>query len=120
MNPNGTWNTCPDCGKKWKDKKPTPGLIHRTTLCDDCKAEVANGIKLKEGEAERMLRWMAIHCVETLQLKNEDPDRRTRTIKIVVHDKDQKALLEIIKDGRTLFDALARCVRDGMLQIPLP
>lgn len=32
-----TWNDCPQCGEAWKDEKPTPGLLHRTVLCDLCK-----------------------------------------------------------------------------------
>jgi hypothetical protein len=36
MNENETWNTCPACGKKWPDKTPTPQLMHRTRLCDEC------------------------------------------------------------------------------------
>lgn len=32
---NETWNTCPDCGKEWKDEVATPGLLHRTRRCDD-------------------------------------------------------------------------------------
>jgi hypothetical protein len=32
-----TWNDCPQCGEAWKDPKPTPGLLHRTVLCDLCK-----------------------------------------------------------------------------------
>ena len=31
-----TWNTCPDCGSRWRDDVPTPGLLHRTQLCDHC------------------------------------------------------------------------------------
>jgi len=33
---NETWNDCPNCGAFWKDKFPTPGLIHRTRLCYKC------------------------------------------------------------------------------------
>lgn len=36
MKDNQTWNTCPNCGKEWEDTVPTPGLIHRTRICDDC------------------------------------------------------------------------------------
>ncbi len=35
-----TGNTCPDCGKQWLDEKPTPGIIHRLRLCDNCKGEI--------------------------------------------------------------------------------
>lgn len=31
-----TGNTCPECGKQWLDDKPTPGIIHRTRLCEEC------------------------------------------------------------------------------------
>lgn len=31
-----TWNTCPDCGTKWKDKIRIEGILHRTRLCDAC------------------------------------------------------------------------------------
>jgi hypothetical protein len=31
-----TWNTCPDCGFKWKDDTSTPGLLHRTRMCAVC------------------------------------------------------------------------------------
>jgi len=41
MTDNETWNDCPRCGKTWKDEKPTPGLIHRTRYCDNCK-EIMN------------------------------------------------------------------------------
>jgi hypothetical protein len=34
---NDTWNDCPKCGKFWKDRIATPGLIHKTRLCDECK-----------------------------------------------------------------------------------
>jgi hypothetical protein len=37
MTSNETWNDCPRCGKSWKDAVPTPGLIHRTRYCDECK-----------------------------------------------------------------------------------
>jgi len=33
---NETWNTCPKCERSWKDYIPTPGLIHRTRLCQEC------------------------------------------------------------------------------------
>ena len=33
---NDTWNTCPKCYKDWKDEIATPGLLHRTKLCDKC------------------------------------------------------------------------------------
>jgi hypothetical protein len=36
MKNNETWNTCPECGKSWKDDISTPGLLHRTRLCDKC------------------------------------------------------------------------------------
>ena len=31
-----TWNTCPECFRKWRDFEPTPGLLHRTRLCSVC------------------------------------------------------------------------------------
>src|SRR5262245_38313178 len=36
---NQTWNDCPRCRKTWKDEIPTPGLIHRTRLCEECRNE---------------------------------------------------------------------------------
>lgn len=33
---NETWNTCAICGKEWKDKIPTKGLLHRTLVCKNC------------------------------------------------------------------------------------
>lgn len=36
MKDNQTWNDCPNCCKYWHDVIATPGLIHRTRLCDDC------------------------------------------------------------------------------------
>ena len=36
MADNQTWNSCYQCGKAWQDKVPTPGLLHRTTLCKKC------------------------------------------------------------------------------------
>ena len=36
MTDNQTWNTCPSCGVNWKDEKATPGLLHRTRLCEKC------------------------------------------------------------------------------------
>lgn len=36
MENNETWNDCPECLKNWKDKQPTPGLLHRTRLCITC------------------------------------------------------------------------------------
>ena len=36
MTDNETWNTCPECGKYWKDEITIPGLLHRTRLCDKC------------------------------------------------------------------------------------
>lgn len=41
---NETWNDCPHCGKCWKDEKPTPGLIHRTRSCDDCKKKLIDEV----------------------------------------------------------------------------
>lgn len=37
MTDNETWNDCIRCGKEWKDTISTPGLIHRTTMCKECK-----------------------------------------------------------------------------------
>lgn len=34
-----TSNTCPDCGKRWVDQTPTPGVLHRTRTCAACAAE---------------------------------------------------------------------------------
>lgn len=31
-----TWNDCPDCGRAWKDKIATIGILHRTRLCSNC------------------------------------------------------------------------------------
>ena len=31
-----TWNTCPECELEWKDDDPTPGVVDRTRLCDQC------------------------------------------------------------------------------------
>lgn len=39
---NETWNTCPDCGKRWKDEVATPQVLHRTRLCDQCKIPTPN------------------------------------------------------------------------------
>lgn len=39
-----TWNTCPDCYRKWRDATPTPGLLHRTRRCSNC-ADIAKGLK---------------------------------------------------------------------------
>lgn len=36
MNKHETWNTCPDCGQKWRDPEPTPGILHRTRVCAIC------------------------------------------------------------------------------------
>lgn len=33
-----TWNTCPDCGHSWPEAVTTPGLLHRTRLCQTCAA----------------------------------------------------------------------------------
>ncbi len=33
-----TWNTCPKCGKDWESIPPVKGVIHRTALCEECKA----------------------------------------------------------------------------------
>ncbi|HYV51911.1 MAG TPA: hypothetical protein VE971_01340 [Candidatus Eisenbacteria bacterium] len=33
---NQTWNTCPKCLKDWQDFHATPGLLHRTRICDEC------------------------------------------------------------------------------------
>jgi hypothetical protein len=40
-----TSNTCPSCGKQWIDKVVTPGIIHRTKLCDACMVK-KNGNKM--------------------------------------------------------------------------
>lgn len=37
MTDNQTWNTCPDCGRNWKEPVAIPGLIHRTRRCDGCR-----------------------------------------------------------------------------------
>jgi hypothetical protein len=34
---NVTTNNCLRCGKQWVDETPTPGLIHRTMLCENCR-----------------------------------------------------------------------------------
>lgn len=36
MKNNETWNDCPVCGYAWKDDVATPGVIHRTKLCERC------------------------------------------------------------------------------------
>ena len=36
MKGNETWHDCPQCGKSWKDTIATPGLIHKTIICDEC------------------------------------------------------------------------------------
>lgn len=36
MRDNETWNNCPECGFTWKDRIPTPGLLHRTRKCNRC------------------------------------------------------------------------------------
>lgn len=36
MKDNETWNTCPICGKDYKDSVATLGVIHRTKICDSC------------------------------------------------------------------------------------
>ncbi len=36
MTDNQTSNSCPDCGKEWMDKVPTPGLLHKLRICDEC------------------------------------------------------------------------------------
>lgn len=33
---NETWNTCPWCRAAWRDKKATPGVLHRTRTCKRC------------------------------------------------------------------------------------
>lgn len=37
---NDTWNSCPECGKSWKDETPTRGLLHRTRLCEPCAKKI--------------------------------------------------------------------------------
>lgn len=39
-----TWNTCPDCFRRWKDRTPTPGVGHRTRRCITC-VELTEGLK---------------------------------------------------------------------------
>lgn len=36
-----TYNTCPDCDTGWKDAEPTPGILHRTRICDACRQRSA-------------------------------------------------------------------------------
>jgi predicted RNA-binding Zn-ribbon protein involved in translation (DUF1610 family) len=36
---NETWHTCPKCGKEWRDAIATPGLLHRTVVCGECKSK---------------------------------------------------------------------------------
>lgn len=31
-----TWNTCPNCGAKWKDTVRTEGIMHRSRICGSC------------------------------------------------------------------------------------
>jgi hypothetical protein len=38
---NDTWNTCPECEISWKDRSPTPGVIHRVRLCSSCWRKIA-------------------------------------------------------------------------------
>lgn len=48
---NETWNTCPQCYKKWKDEIPTQRLLHRTKYCSDkCKKEMEREIALSQPE----------------------------------------------------------------------
>lgn len=32
-----TANTCPACGKRWEDRDPIAGIVHRTRLCGSCR-----------------------------------------------------------------------------------
>ena len=48
---NETWNDCPNCWKTWKDKYPTPGLIHRTRLCHECIEKVIDETEHGEEKA---------------------------------------------------------------------
>jgi hypothetical protein len=42
---NQTWNSCPFCGKDWKDEIATPGLIHRTVACSECKRTLTKEVE---------------------------------------------------------------------------
>jgi hypothetical protein len=42
---NETWNTCPHCNTSWKDTISTPGLIHRTRSCDNCKRKLSHEVE---------------------------------------------------------------------------
>lgn len=48
MQDNETWNTCPSCNHSWKDKVATPGLLHRTRLCENCRVKVENRRRIFE------------------------------------------------------------------------
>lgn len=39
---NQTSHDCPLCKKQWIDKQSTPGLIHSTILCKDCRQNGTN------------------------------------------------------------------------------
>lgn len=43
---NETWNTCPACYDNWKDEEHTPGLLHRTKLCDRCQRLQDGGVDI--------------------------------------------------------------------------
>lgn len=48
---NETWNTCPQCYKKWKDDKPILGLLHRTRYCsNECEIKMRKQIALEQPE----------------------------------------------------------------------
>ena len=38
-----TWNTCPECFRRWQDATPTPDVLHRTRLCVPCAAGTLDG-----------------------------------------------------------------------------
>lgn len=40
MTDNETWHYCLECGKNWKEKFSTPGLLLSVKTCRDCNEKV--------------------------------------------------------------------------------
>lgn len=44
-----TWNTCPECGRRWKDEIATPGVLHRTQICKPCQHRAEDASRSPKG-----------------------------------------------------------------------
>jgi hypothetical protein len=47
-----TWNSCVVCSRVWKDTIPTPGVLHRSVMCDICSGIYTSKLELTKAEVD--------------------------------------------------------------------